>query len=168
MRIPLYRADEIRSRVFNLSVEIRKDYNDDAEIYFLAPFKGSVVFLSDLIRATELQCVIDFVRVGRYGGSGRGLIKYPELSVTGRHVLIVDVRVVTGRTLKCLYDAFWERQPLSLRTVTLVNTLHRREVPVPVDYTGFFTTSDGKMFGYGMDDGIGGSRHLPGIWSEVE
>ena len=82
-------------------------------------------------------------------------------SVVGRHVLVVEDIVDTGRTLSVILDYLREESPGSLRLCALLDKPSRRLTPVPVDLVGF-TIADRFVVGYGLDYD-GWYRHLPYI-----
>ena len=68
----------------------------------------------------------------------------------GRDVLIVEDIVDTGLTLNYLRKTLRQREPLSLKAVTLLDKVARRIVPVQVEHTGF-EIPDVFVVGYGLD-----------------
>jgi len=145
----------LRRRVIELAAAVRRDAGPDVPIHMVAALKGAFVFLADLIRATEGPVTCDFVAVSSYGdgtaSSGEVLLR-AGLSgpLVGRHVLIVEDIVDTGRTLAHLQDIMRAGGPASVRTVGLLDKPSRREVNVTVDYVGF-TIENHFVVGYGLD-----------------
>jgi len=145
----------LRRRVIELAAAVRRDAGPDVPIHMVAALKGAFVFLADLIRATEGPVTCDFVAVSSYGdgtaSSGEVLLR-AGLSgpLSGRHVLIVEDIVDTGRTLAHLQDIMRAGGPASVRTVGLLDKPSRREVNVTVDYVGF-TIENHFVVGYGLD-----------------
>jgi hypoxanthine phosphoribosyltransferase len=83
--------------------------------------------------------------------SGGVLIKKDlETDITGRHVLLVDTIIDTGRTFDCLRRMLSERKPASMNTVVLFDKSSRRLVAVPIAYRGF-EIPDTFVVGYGLD-----------------
>ena len=153
-KAPLFSADEISARVKELAAQIDKDYQGQ-EIMMIAVLKGSFLFVADLIRAVNTPAVVDFVRLASYGSATQssGIIevrKDLEMSIEGRHVLVVEDIVDSGLTLESLRNLLLNRNPASLRVCTLIDKSARREVDVPVDYVGF-AMEDGFIVGYGLD-----------------
>jgi hypoxanthine phosphoribosyltransferase len=75
--------------------------------------------------------------------------------------LIVEDIVDTGLTLTWLRRTLGERNPHSLRTVTLLDKAARRIIPVPLEHRGF-EIPDVFVVGYGMDF-HGRYRNVPEI-----
>ena len=68
----------------------------------------------------------------------------------GKHVLVVEDIVDSGRTLDYLLQTLRARQPASLETCVLLQKPDRLEVPTEIDYLGF-TIPDKWVVGYGLD-----------------
>lgn len=151
---PLFSAEEIAARIEALATQIDKDYRGQ-EILMIAVLKGSFLFVADLIRAIKTPAVIDFVRLASYGSATQssGIIevrKDLEMSIKGKHVLVVEDIVDSGLTLESLRTMLQNRQPASLRICTLIDKKAHRVTDVPVDYIGF-SMDDGFIVGYGLD-----------------
>jgi hypothetical protein len=82
-----------------------------------------------------------------------------ETDIAGRHVLVVEDIVDTGKTLSYLAENLKARQPASLRICALLDKPDRRQVPIEVDYVGF-EIPDKFVVGYGLDFAEG-YRNLP-------
>ncbi len=151
---PLFSADDIATRIKALAHEIDRDYHGK-EILMIAVLKGSFLFIADLIRAVKTPSVIDFVRLASYGSATQssGIIevrKDLEMSIKGKHVLVVEDIVDSGLTLESLREMLLNRQPASLKICTLIDKQAQRITEVPVDYIGF-SMDDGFIVGYGLD-----------------
>jgi hypoxanthine phosphoribosyltransferase len=115
-----------------------------------------VVFVADLSRAIPIVHNLDFIALAGYeanGGGGRQvrLLKDLELSINGRHVLLVEDIIDTGLTLNYVAKTLLLREPESLAAVTLLDRPYRRLVEdIPVRYVGF-TVPDEFFVGYGFD-----------------
>jgi hypoxanthine phosphoribosyltransferase len=118
--------------------------------------KTAVVFVADLSRAIPIIHNLDFIALAGYDGNGGGgrqvrLLKDLELSINGRHVLLVEDVVDTGLTLNYVAKTLLLREPTSLAAVTLLDRPYRRLVEdIPVRYVGF-TVPDEFFVGYGFD-----------------
>jgi len=89
-----------------------------------------------------------------------------EESIRGKHVLLVEDIVDTGRSMAYLKSVFKGRGPESLKICALIDKQERREVDLAVDHTGFNLTGKGFLVGYGMDYGER-YRELDGIYQIV-
>jgi hypoxanthine phosphoribosyltransferase len=111
------------------------------------------MFLADLSRRMTVPRRVDFIALSSYDGAsssgGVRLIMDARVSLAGRHVLIVEDILDTGRTLSYLLRLFRARGPASLRTCVLVRKPNPK-VEVDVDYVGF-DIPDEWVVGYGLD-----------------
>ena len=153
-KTPLFSAEEIATRVKELAAQIDKDFQG-REIMMIAVLKGSFLFIADLVRAIKTPTVVDFVRLASYGSATQssGIIevrKDLEMSIEGRHVLVVEDIVDSGLTLESLRTLLLNRRPASLKICTLIDKSAHRVTNVPVDYIGF-AMEDGFIVGYGLD-----------------
>lgn len=117
--------------------------------------KGSFVFFTDLVRATQVDLETDFMAVSSYGAetisAGRPKItRHLFSSVEGRDVILVEDIVDTGRTLITLRNFFKERGAKSVTVVALLDKPSRRVVESRADYT-CFEVGDYFIVGYGLD-----------------
>ena len=167
----LVNEERIQQRVRELGETISRDYAGVDDMLLVAVLKGSVVFLADLMRVLTVPHAIDFMATSSYadGTESSGVVrilKDLEISLEGRHVLIVEDIVDTGHTLDYLLRILEERNPASLRVCTLLNKSSRREVEIPIDYVGFDIPNE-FVIGYGLDYGEL-YRNLPfiGVLSE--
>lgn len=147
----------IQQRVAELARQITEDYArmGAEELVTVGILRGSVLFLSDLIRKIELPVNLDFMAVSSYRGSTTSsgtvqILKDLSRPIQGKHILIVEDIVDTGRTLQCLRELLLARQPASLKICTLLDKPSRRLVETPVDYVGF-PVPDEFVVGYGLD-----------------
>lgn len=99
----LYSEQDIKNIVKRLAKEVEKDYNGK-DFIMVGLLKGCVSFMVDLMREVNLDFSIDFLAVSSYGNStvssGRvNIQKDISTSVDGKHILIVEDIVDSGRTL---------------------------------------------------------------------
>lgn len=147
-------SDKLQARVAELGAEISRDYAGQ-DLLLLAVLKGSVIFLSDLMRQITVPHAIDFMATSSYGTGMESsgvvrILKDLDAPIEGRNVLIVEDIIDTGHTLDYLVRILRARMPRSLRICTLLNKPSRREAPVQVDYVGFDIPNK-FVFGYGLD-----------------
>ncbi|ORJ55906.1 hypoxanthine phosphoribosyltransferase [Geothermobacter hydrogeniphilus] len=162
----LFSAEEIERQVVRLGQEINRDYQD-REIILVGILKGSFLFIADLCRQLQGPLTIDFMRLASYGSETQssGIIelrKDLEVSIRGKHVLVVEDIIDSGLTLQSLLHRLQERQPASLKVCALIDKRARREVSLEADYIGI-TMDDGFIVGYGLDYDER-YRNLPGIF----
>lgn len=155
-RIPvLYSAEEISERIEELSHEIAASMPQ--ELVIVSLLRGSFMFTSDLVRAMYyigLQPQIDFMTLASYKGTkstGEVAIQR-DISddVAGKHVLIVDDILETGRTLSHALRAMQERGAASVKLCVLLEKPGKLDVEIKADYVGF-RIPDKFVVGYGLD-----------------
>ena len=158
----LVSEEAIRTKVADLGGRISKDYQGE-ELLLIGLLRGSIVFLSDLMRAITIPVRLDFIGIQSYGISTESgavrLVMDLETDIAGRHVLVVEEIVDTGKTLSYLVENLKARQPASLLVCALLDKPDRRQVPIKVDYVGF-EIPDKFVVGYGLDFAEG-YRNLP-------
>lgn len=146
-------ADRIAARVQELAQEIYADVPTN-ELIAVCVLKGSMIFYADLVRAYPAHVHFDCMRVSSYGsGQTAGkLTVHVDLStdIEGKDVLIVEDIVDSGRTMHKLRQMLSQRNPRSLRVVSLLDKPSRREIEVPVEYIGFEIPNE-FVVGYGLD-----------------
>ncbi len=145
---------EIAKRVRELGEQISRDYAGK-EIHVICILKGGVFFMCELVKHITVPVTHDFMSVSSYGdgtvSSGRiKIVKDLDDSIQEKDILIVEDIVDSGRTLHHLLQLLRARNPKSIRLCTLLDKPERREVEVPVDYTGF-SIPDLFVVGYGLD-----------------
>ncbi|MCC6137163.1 MAG: hypoxanthine phosphoribosyltransferase [Bdellovibrionaceae bacterium] len=159
----LISEEKVQEMVVRLAKEIEIDYHGK-EVYFICPLKGSLFFISDLMRNINLNQKIDFVylKASEKGGAV-SIVKDITLNIKNKHVIIVEEIIDNGRTLMFLKDRILSADPASLKIMTLLDKPARREIALKPDYTGV-TINDRYVVGYGMDsDELG--RNYKGIYS---
>lgn len=143
----------IRQRVGELAEEIAADYaGANTPLYLVGVLKGAFIFLADLARSLTLPHAVDFMSVSSYGRSAVSgevrLVMDLRQPIEGRHVILVEDIVDTGRTLSYLVKTLASRAPASLKTCAFVRK-ERPGIHAP-DYLGF-TIPDVWVVGYGLD-----------------
>ena len=145
----------VENRIKELAKQIEKDYAGE-EVYCVGLLKGSVVFLSDLVKEINSPVIIDFMSVSSYGSETVSsgdvkILKDTDLDLRGKHVLIVEDIIDTGLTLEHVIRYFKESKGVkTLKTCTLLSKPERRKVNIYIDYVGF-DVPDKFVIGYGLD-----------------
>ncbi|HRO67640.1 MAG TPA: hypoxanthine phosphoribosyltransferase [Pseudobdellovibrionaceae bacterium] len=160
--IPFLTREEIDSLTARLARQIEADY-DGRDIVLICPLRGSIHFTADLMRKIDLPQQVDFVYVTAVERGGAiKIVKDISVNIAGKHVLIVEEVIDTGRTLSFLRNRLFASAPASLKIVTLLDKPARRELPIRADYIGK-TIDDRYVVGYGMDSEEFG-RNYPEIY----
>ena len=150
----LISQEEIQSIVRDLGARISKDYVGK-NLLVVGILKGSVVFMSDLVREITVPCSFDFMATSSYGSDVKSsgvvkIVKDLDINLSGWDVLIVEDILDSGRTLSYLMELLSTRDPKSLRICTLLDKPDRRETDIVPDYTGR-SVPDEFVVGYGLD-----------------
>ncbi len=160
--VPFLTAADIKQLVVMLAKQIEIDYNG-REIILICPLRGSIHFCADLGREIRLPQQVDFVHLQAVEKGGAiKIVKDISVNIAGKHVLIVEEIIDTGRTLSFLRQRLLASAPASLKIVTLLDKPARREIPLRPDYIGK-TIDDRYVVGYGMDSEEKG-RNYPDIY----
>ena len=157
----------IAARVRELGAEITAAF-PDGELLVLGLLKGSFIFLSDLVRAIERPLQVDFLVASSYGdataSSGNVLLLYdPATRLEGKHILLVEDIVDTGRTINRLVTLLRERHPRSLDICALLHKHVAERLVCEPAFIGF-DAPPAFLVGYGLDHAEN-FRHLPYIAS---
>ncbi len=144
----------LQARVQELGEIISQTYADQ-DLLLVSVLKGSTVFMADLMRAISIPHEIDFMATSSYGSgvSSSGavrILKDLNTAIEGRNIVLVEDIIDSGHTLSYLLRILQERQPASLRILTLLDKPERREVDVQVDWIGF-SIPNAFVVGYGLD-----------------
>ena len=144
----------VEDRIKALGAQISKDY-EGKQVQIVCILKGSAFFACELAKYITVPVVIDFMQCSSYGGDTKssGIVKLAkdlDEPITGKHVIIVEDIIDSGRTLSHLVQLLSQRQPASLELCTLLDKPDRRVVEVDVKYMGF-AIPDEFVVGYGLD-----------------
>jgi len=150
----LISGEEIAQAVKKAGEKIAASY-DGTPILLVSILKGSFVFLADLCRAIDAPCEIAFMRVKSYfdGMESSGSVNIVmdlEQDITGYDVVLVEDIIDSGRTLKEVTKILRDRNPHSLKVITLLDKPSRRVVDFKAD-EALFTIPDHYVIGYGLD-----------------
>jgi hypoxanthine phosphoribosyltransferase len=160
-------AETLRARVAELGHEITTSY-PDGDLLVLGLLKGSFVFLADLVREIRRPLHVDFLVASSYGdgtvSSGNVRLVYdPETDLAGKHILLVEDIVDSGRTLGRLVTMLKAREPRSIEVCALLHKRIAKDLPHDVRYVGFDAPNE-FLVGYGLDHAEN-FRHLPYVAS---
>ena len=160
---------DIQKRVRELGERISEDFAGRNPL-FLAVLNGAFVFAADLMRAVTIPSEISFVKLASYQGTtSTGQIKEVmgnNEDLSGRHVIIVEDIVDTGRTMKRMIESLGTRQPASISICTLFVKPDKLQEDLDIRYAAFSIPND-FIVGYGLDYDQQG-RGLRDIYTLVE
>jgi hypoxanthine phosphoribosyltransferase len=159
--------EEIERRVTTLGETITNDYADSEQLLLLGLLRGSVVFITDLMRKIHRPITMDFMSVSSYSGtSSSGFVRIDsdhKTNIRGWDVILIDDIVDSGFTIKTVRKLLVDREPKSLKVCALLDKPERHKVDIQIDYLGF-SIPDYFVVGYGLDVDEKG-RNLPYIAS---
>ncbi|MBL7726459.1 MAG: hypoxanthine phosphoribosyltransferase [Dinghuibacter sp.] len=162
-------ADQIRGRVAELATEINRDYEGKKPLC-ISILNGSFMFAADLFKHITIPVEISFIKLASYKGTKStghvitaiGLDEH----IAGRHVIIIEDIIDTGKTLHQFLPQLEAQGPASLKICALLQKPTALQFPVEIGYLGF-SIPDKFVLGYGLDyDGLG--RNIDGIYRLVE
>lgn len=150
----LFSQEDLAAMVTRLGEQISRDYKGK-NLLLVSILKGSVVFMSDIMRSIDIPCRIDFMAVSSYGSGIKSsgsvkIIKDLDLDLQGYDLLIVEDILDSGRTLSSLMEILSTRKPKSIEICTLFDKPERREADVYAKYIGV-QVPDAFIVGYGLD-----------------
>ena len=159
-------SQDIAARTCELGREI-SDHYAGKKLLVVGVLNGAFMFTADLVRAISIDHEIDFIRVASYGSdtssSGKILLsKDLEITPQGKDILLVEDIIDTGLTVSWLHDYLLAKNPVSLKTCSLIDKTERRKAEVTIDFCGF-KVGKGFLVGYGLDCAER-YRHLPDIY----
>lgn len=147
---------EIKDAIKKAGKQISDSY-DGRPILLVSILNGAFVFMADLCREITVPCELAFMCAKSYfaGTESSGNVNITmdvSQDLSKYHVIIVEDIIDTGRTLKVICEMLKERNPLSLKVVTLLDKPERRLVDFKADLS-LFTIPDYFVIGYGLDCG---------------
>ena len=150
----LLSEEQINSRIAELAAEIDRDYAGK-EVVFLITLRGAVIFGCELAKRVKTPVYFEFIQTSSYvGTTSTGIITMKidvdTSAIEGKHVIIIEDIIDTGKTLKMVKKLILDRKPASLKICTLIDKHECRKVELEGDYIGF-TIGNDFIVGYGLD-----------------
>ncbi|MCF7791352.1 MAG: hypoxanthine phosphoribosyltransferase [Victivallales bacterium] len=150
----LVNEEKIRERVKVLGEKITNEYQGK-KLTIICILKGCIPFVADLIRNIPIPFKVDVIHASSYintKSSGKvNIHSEPLLNLKGRHVLLIDDILDTGKTLSIISTRIHEKhQPESIKFCVLLDKPSRRTENIFADYAGF-EIPNSFVVGYGLD-----------------
>ena len=149
----LFSAEDIEKRCLEMASKISEDYKDDPPIV-VGLLKGCIPFMWELIKRIDINIEIEYMDVTSYEGSESTgdvkILKDLDRSIIGRHILLVEDIIDTGRTLKKVTELLASKGAKSVKIATLLDKPSRRVVKIDGDYVGFVIPNE-FVIGFGLD-----------------
>ncbi|MGL4294114.1 MAG: hypoxanthine phosphoribosyltransferase [Aestuariivirga sp.] len=152
----LFSESQIADRITELAREIAA--RKPERLLVVPVLKGSFIFAADLIRAMHhagLSPEVDFMMLSSYRAATRSsgqvqVLRDIESDVKGRHVLLVDDILESGRTLAFAKDLISARGAARVYTAVLLNKPGHLAANIGADFE-CFKCPDKFVVGFGMD-----------------
>lgn len=150
---PYISQEKIAEAVGALAQRIHNDVEGKNPL-FVVLLNGAFVFASDLLRAIDMPCEIDFMRVKSYEGtqsSGKiRVIQDLQFDIADRTVVLIEDIVDTGTTMNYLLQELHSRNPKEIKIAALLFKPESLQYDFEVDYAAFEIPRD-FIVGYGLD-----------------
>jgi len=157
---------QLNSAIDKMAINISKDLEDKIPLV-MCVMNGGLIPTAALLKRLKFPLELDYIQATRYGMSTTGneleWLSYPQLSVQGRNILVVDDIFDQGHTLLAICNWLKEKGAANVYTATIINKLHDKKIDMTPDYVGI-DVEDRFLFGYGMDY-QGFFRNLQGIYA---
>lgn len=147
---------DIQSRIKEVGQQITKDYADKENdgIVVISILKGAAIFMTDLVRAIDLNLEIDFMSVSSYGNStktkGRAIIeKDISTDILGKHVILAEDVIDSGITMDFVIKHLSNRGAASITVCAFLHK-HIEQRDIDVKYQCFDCPKE-FIVGYGLD-----------------
>jgi len=163
--IPYLSQQDIEAAIKKIAATISHDYAHEKPL-FVAILNGSFMFAAELFKHLSIPSEICFIKLASYKGttsSGHVITAIGlDTEITGKHVIILEDILDTGKTLSSFLPQLHNMQPASLRIAALLHKPEATVYDVPLDYNGF-KIPDKFVVGFGLDySGFG--RNFPAIY----
>ena len=149
----LVSEQEIKEICERLGAQISKDY-EGKELVVVGMLKGCAPFMMELIKHITIPMRMDFMQITSYhGGTESNTVVFKkdiEMNVAGKHVIIVDDIIDTGKTIMEVLNIFKTRRVASIELACLLDKPEGRVVDYNPKYVGT-TIPKEFVIGYGLD-----------------
>jgi hypoxanthine phosphoribosyltransferase len=145
--------EKIQKRVAVISSEMTAIYKNKQPI-FIAILNGAFMFASDIIKNVDCDCEVNFIKLSSYEamsstGNISTLIGLNQ-NIEGRHVVILEDIIDTGRTMHHFIKSLEKEKPASTAICSLLVKPTALQFNIDIDYVGF-EIEDKFVIGYGLD-----------------
>lgn len=149
----LITSEQIQKRVNEIATQLNERFEGKNPI-FLGILNGSFLFIADIFKKLTIHCEVSFLKINSYQntsstGKMKELIGLKE-SLEGRHVVVLEDIVDTGKTLDFIMKTLEIHNPASITIATLLHKPEATIVPIKLDYVGFEIKNE-FVVGYGLD-----------------
>ena len=167
--VPYIPEAELMQRIKDLAANIDEDYQYKKPL-FIAILNGSFMFAADMFKHITIESEICFIKLASYKGTkstGQVITAIGlDTDIVGRHVIVLEDIIDTGKTMSEFLPQLHNQQPASLKVATLLHKPEATTYPINIDYLGF-SVPNKFLLGYGLDyDGLG--RNIKEIYQLVD
>ena len=147
--------EELQEAIKRLGAMLTEEYRDK-DVLVIGILRGAAMFMADIIREMDCYLEMDFMDVSSYHGGSQSsgevkIIKDLDSAVEGRHLLIVEDIIDTGRTLKYIVELLKHRKAVSVKVCSLIDKPDARVIKdITADYVGIEVPNE-FLVGYGLD-----------------
>lgn len=147
--------EELQEAIKRLGAMLTEEYRDK-DVLVIGILRGAAMFMADIIREMDCYLEMDFMDVSSYHGGSQSsgevkIIKDLDSAVEGRHLLIVEDIIDTGRTLKYIVELLKHRKAASVKVCSLIDKPDARVIKdITADYVGIEVPNE-FLVGYGLD-----------------
>lgn len=136
-----------------ISLEISEKFHDTNPV-IVSILNGAFVFTADIIRAIDIDCEVDFIKISSYKGmNSTGAIKMSKdlsIDIKNRRVIIVEDIIDSGLSIKYLYEHIIKYKPKDITIISLLAKTNNYKLNFNIDIIGFELSSE-FVVGYGLD-----------------
>lgn len=156
--VPFISSNTIQHKIKDLAGQLSQDYRNKRPL-FIAILNGAFIFASDLFKQLDIEAEICFIKLASYKGTkSTGHVVTAiglDTDIKGRHVIILEDIIDTGKTLYEFLPQINNQQPASVKIAALLHKPEATKYQFPIDYT-CFSIPNKFVLGYGLDyDGLG-------------
>ena len=151
----LFTREQIEAKCKELANWVNEEYKNSKKLVIVGLMKGSIPFMSQLIKDINVDHQLDFMTISSYHGKTKSngapkIVMDLANSIEGKDILIAEDIIDTGKTLLVIKDLLLSRNPNSLKIITLLDKKEGRVVPFEVDKFGF-EVNNVFLAGFGLD-----------------
>lgn len=152
---PVFTEDMIQIGIKKLAEELNREYKN-REVYIICVLKGSVMFMTDLVKHLTMPLRMEFIRLSSYGSdfTSSGKVNMVDISLpdlNNKNVIVVEDIIDTGHTAKFLSEFIHNNFKVeSYKFVSLLDKKCKRVVDINPDLS-VFEIDDKFLVGYGLD-----------------
>lgn len=162
---PFIEYDQIKKRIRLIGIDLNVQYADKHPV-FVGVLNGCFMFMADLMKHVHIPCEMSFVKLASYSGTDSGEIHQllgVGMDLAGRHVIIVEDVVDSGRSLAHTQSALERLHVASISVCTLLLKPNKLQQQFDnIMYVGFEIGGE-FVIGYGLDYN-GQCRNLKDIY----